>query len=93
VVIALDTIVHRRADLITEAVLADVVVLDPESGRYARLNASSAALWEALRAADASVDSLARLLLERYGAPSESAEHDARAFVEAMADRGLVELS
>ena len=38
VAVAIDTIVQRTRGVITEAVLDDVVVLDPASGRYVRLN-------------------------------------------------------
>ena len=87
-----DTVVRRRDGLITEAVLDDVVVLDPEASRYVRLNATAAAMWEALLASHASVGSLARLLEDRFGAPAERAPGDAAAFVEALLARDLVEL-
>jgi hypothetical protein len=88
-----ETVVRRRDDVITETVLADVVVLDPETSRYVRLNATSALLWEALADAPASVGSLAALLEERLGAPPERAPGDATSFVEAMVSRGLVEIA
>jgi hypothetical protein len=93
VAIAPDTIVRRAPDVITEPVLDDVVVLDPASGRYVKLNASAAALWGELDGTSTSVGSLARVLEERLAAPSERAQADAQAFVEALSARGLIELS
>jgi hypothetical protein len=88
-----ETLVRRRDDLITEAVLDDVVVLDPETSRYVRLNRSSALLWEALQPGPAPVGRLAEILEQQAGAAADRALGDALAFVEAMASRGLVELS
>ncbi len=93
VAVAIDTIVQRTRGVITEAVLDDVVVLDPASGRYVRLNRTSAALWDAIAASGVSVAALARILEEQHQAPSPQAKDDALGFVEAMASRGLVELS
>lgn len=87
-----DTVVHRRGDVITEAVLDDVVVLDPETSRYVRLNATSAYLWDLLGAAPATVAALAEALERERGAPAARAPGDAQAFVDAMLSRGLVEL-
>lgn len=91
--ISAETIVRRRSDVITESVLDDVVVLDPATSRYVRLNTSSATLWQALAGSPATIESLGHLLEERHAAPSERAVSDALAFVEAMSRRGLVELS
>ena len=91
--VAIDTIVQRTRGVITEAVLDDVVVLDPASGRYVRLNRTSAALWDAIAEPGVSVAALARVLEDQHQAPSPRAQDDALGFVEAMASRGLVELS
>lgn len=87
------TTVVRRADVITESVHDDVVVLDPETSRYVRLNRAAALLWDALGASSATVEALADVLQARLGAPAERALPDALAFTSAMADRGLVRLS
>jgi hypothetical protein len=84
------TVVRRRHGLITEAVFGDVVVLDPGTSRYVRLNGTAAALWDAIGASSANVDTLARLPEDRHGAPAERAHADAAAFVEALLARGLV---
>ena len=88
-----DTIVRRRDDLISESVLDDVVVLDPATSRYVRLNVSSAVLWDFLDAGPATVADLAVVLHERLGAPEQDALEDALAFVTAMADRKFIDLT
>lgn len=87
------TVVSRRADVISEAVFDDVVVLDPATSRYVRLNATAATLWEALAPSPATVTALADILVARLAAPPEAAVGDVLLFVEAMSSRDLVELS
>ena len=88
-----NTIVRRREDVISETVFADVVVLDPETSRYVRLNATAAVLWEALAASPATVATLADVLSARFAAPPERALGDVLAFVEAMSSRNLLRVS
>lgn len=87
-----DTIARRHHGLISESVLEDVVVLDPETSRYVRLNASAAVLWEFLEAGPATVSTLAVVLEQRLGAPEVDALEDATAFAAAMAERDLIDL-
>ena len=88
-----DTIASRREDLISESVFDDVVVLDPETGRFVRLNGSAAELWGALATSPTSVAALAEILVTRLAAPPERALSDASAFVESMSSRNLLTLS
>lgn len=85
--------VRRHDGLISESVLEDVVVLDPETSSYVRLNASAAVLWEFLEAGPATVSTLAVVLEQRLGAPEDDALKDAAAFAAAMAERDLVDLT
>ncbi|MCY7302526.1 MAG: PqqD family protein [Thermoleophilia bacterium] len=87
-----DMMVRRHDGLISEIVLEDVVVLDPETSRYVRLNSSAAVLWQLLESGPTTVSNLARVLRERLGAPEQDALEDAAAFVTAMAERELIEL-
>ncbi|CAB4880613.1 unannotated protein [freshwater metagenome] len=88
-----DTVFRRREGVITEAVLADVVVLDPQTGRYVRLNRTAALLWELLDGAPGTPATLAAALEQRLGAPAQRAPADVTAFIEAMLSRGLVEVA
>lgn len=87
-----DMMLRRHDGLISESVLEDVVVLDPETSRYVRLNSSAAVLWQLLESGPTTVSDLARVLRERLGAPEQDALEDAAAFVTAMAERELIEL-
>ena len=58
----------------------DIVVLDLDGSSYLKLNASGAALWEAL-ADGCDHDGLVSLLVERYEIASADADRDVRAFI------------
>lgn len=81
-----------RADrALAEHVLGDLVVLDPATNRYVRLNATAAVLWEAL-SEPTSVAGLAQIAADRFGVAEERALADATAFVRDLAARDLVVL-
>jgi Coenzyme PQQ synthesis protein D (PqqD) len=63
-----------------------VVMLDPRTDRYLRLNATGKVIWEGL-AEPATVAELAQVLAEQTGVDIDRAEADAASFIE-----GLVEL-
>jgi Coenzyme PQQ synthesis protein D (PqqD) len=81
------TRVARSEGLVTEPMEGGIVMLDPESDRYLRLNATGKLIWEAL-AEPATVAELAQLLGERTGISSERAEADAATFIEELVDFG-----
>jgi sensor domain CHASE-containing protein len=81
------TRVARSEGLVTEPMEGGIVMLDPESDRYLRLNATGKLIWEAL-AEPATVAELAQLLSERTGISSERAEADAATFIEELVDFG-----
>lgn len=82
-----------RADrALAEPVLGDLVVLDPATDRYVRLNRTAAALWEAIEA-PTRVSELARVVAERFEVEEERALADATAFVRELAERELVVLA
>jgi hypothetical protein len=64
-----------------------IVMLDPETDRYLRLNATGRLIWEAL-AEPATVADLARVLSERSAVSTDRAEADAVAFVEGLIEFG-----
>jgi hypothetical protein len=86
------TRISRAPNTLAERVRGSTVVLDPERGRYVRLNATGAALWESLEA-PTTIEELSGQLSRDYGVDAARADGDAAAFVAALADRELVELS
>ena len=81
------TRIARTDGLVTEPMDGGIVMLDPESDRYLRLNATGKLIWEAL-AEPATVGELAAVLSERSGISRERAEADAATFIEGMIDFG-----
>ena len=81
------TRIARSEGLVTEPMEGGIVMLDPESDRYLRLNATGRLIWEAL-AEPATVAELAQVLSERSGIPRERAEADAATFINGLIDFG-----
>ncbi len=77
------TRIARTDGLVTEPMDGGIVMLDPESDRYLRLNATGKLIWEAL-AEPATIAELALLLSERSGISSERAEADAAGFIDEL---------
>jgi hypothetical protein len=80
------TRIARSEGLVAEPMEGGVVMLDPKTDRYLRLNATGRLIWESL-AEPATVAELARVLGEQAGVDAERAEADATSFIE-----GLIEL-
>jgi hypothetical protein len=91
-VVSPHTRVSRAPNTLAERVRGATVVLEPDSGRYVRLNATGSVLWEALEG-PATIDELAGRLAGDYGIDAARATADASAFVSALAERELVALS
>src|SRR3954454_18648742 len=83
----LDTRIARSEGLVTEPMDGGIVMLDPETDRYLRLNATGRLIWEAL-AEPATVTDLARVLCERTGVSADRAEVDAASFVDGLIEFG-----
>jgi hypothetical protein len=81
------TRVIRSEGLVTEPMEGGIVMLDPESDRYLRVNGTGRLIWEGL-AEPATVAELARALSERSGISVERAEADAAAFIDRLIDFG-----
>jgi hypothetical protein len=85
-----DTLRLKSDDVVWREVEDELVVLELATTTYLTLNGSARQLWLGL-ADGASVDVLAKLLVDQYGIPLEQATADAESFVAEMTDRGLVE--
>lgn len=81
------TRVARSEGLVTEPMQDGIVMLDPDSDRYLRLNATGRLIWDAL-AEPATVAELAGVLSERSGISRERAEADVVTFIEGLIDFG-----
>jgi hypothetical protein len=86
------TRVSRAPNALAERVRGATVVLDPDRGRYVRLNATGGILWDALDE-PTTIEGLAGRLAGDYGIDVERATADASAFVTALAERELVALT
>ena len=86
------TRIARTDGLVTEPMDGGIVMLDPESDRYLRLNASGRLIWEAL-AEPATVEEVTQLLSERSGISRERAEADATTFINELIDFGAARLA
>lgn len=69
----------------------EAVALNLESGQYHGLNPIAAAMLDALEAG-ATGDEVARQLADEYEQPEDRVRTDLLALVQALADRGLVEV-
>ena len=58
--------------------------------RIISLNDSSLLLWNELQSKEFEVADVAAILIEKYGIESEIAERDAKAWVEKLAECGLI---
>ena len=86
------TVVSRAPNALAERVRGATVVLDPDRGRYVRLNATAGLLWDALEG-PTTIEELAGRLTGDYGIEAARATADASAFVAALAERELVALT
>ncbi len=81
------TRIARSDGLVAEQMEGGIVMLDPETDRYLRLNATGRLIWEAL-AEPATLAELAGVLSERSGISTERAEADATTFIEGLIEFG-----
>jgi hypothetical protein len=80
----------RREGVLWQEVADQVVVLDAGRSHYLAVNATGAALWQAL-ADGCTTDQLAEILVERYGIEKDQADADVNRFVADLDSRGLLE--
>jgi Coenzyme PQQ synthesis protein D (PqqD) len=90
--LAPDSIVSRADGLIVETLGEEVVMLDPGSDRYLRLNPTGRLLWEAL-SQPATVAELGERLAGAFGISPARAREDTIAFVASLMEHGAVRVS
>jgi hypothetical protein len=83
----LDTTISRSGEWIAEVLGSDLVMLDPSSDCYLRLNRTGALLWQALEE-PSTVRQLADALVQAEDVPLERAGQDALAFVNHLMEHG-----
>lgn len=84
-----ETVVRRAPHVLAEAVGDVVVILDPGSDAYVRLNRTGARLWLALEEPQ-TVGALAGGLAAAYGLEDDRALADTAGYVADLAARGFV---
>jgi hypothetical protein len=87
-----DAVMRRKQPLVAEELDGETLLADPDAARFQSLNPSGTILWGLLEHR-ATLDELASALVARYAIDHERALVDARAFVEELARRGLVEIA
>jgi len=65
------------------------IALNPETNAALALNATGIVIWKALEE-DKSEDDIVDIFIEKYQLDKEKAQQDVRAFLEAMAAKGLL---
>lgn len=81
---------RRPENVIWREVDGKIVGLDLRSSRYFSLNSTGAALWRLLED-DPDLEQLADALVEAHAVDRRQALVDARTFVDALQEHGLVE--
>ena len=76
-------------DVLVAKLHGEAVLLDVRSKNYFQLNATGAAIWNALEQGRSGSE-LVDELTQRYEAPREQIEAEAKRLLEAMAERGLI---
>ena len=80
----------RTEELRWREIDGEVVAVDIPSSKYLSANAAGAILWQML-AVGATLNSLAERLVEKFGIDRDRAQADAKAFVDRLAERDLLE--
>jgi hypothetical protein len=88
--VSLDGAAFSRAPHVVDARVGDVLVLlDPDTDRYARLNATAALIWEQLER-PSELPALADALASRYGIAGDVARRQVEELLTSLLDRGVV---
>ena len=86
----------RRFELVDEVVAADVgeqtVLLNVETGMYFGLDPVGTQIWKGLADGDDETALVARLV-EQYQVSPEGLRSDVRAFIDELADEGLIRIA
>jgi hypothetical protein len=84
------TLALRTDDIEWRVVDGEVVAVDLSAKAYFATNASGALLWSRLHAGARRAE-LVELLCERYGLTTDTAERDVDAFLDHLAEHGLLD--
>jgi 2-phosphoglycerate kinase len=85
--------VVRVERILDETVAGTVMLFDPESGRYMKLNSSGKALWAAIGSGSGvGLNSLASILETRFDIEPQAAADDAARFVDGLESAGFVRI-
>ena len=87
-----ETIISRGEDAISEELGHETVILNPQSGRYVRLNRTGTVVWQALDA-PRTVNFLIELLVQRFDVTDDRARNDLASFVDTLAERDMLSVS
>lgn len=80
----------RTSGAVRASVSSDgLILLDVKGGQVLASNAAGARIWQLIEA-DRSLPEIATALVDEYHIEIERAQHDVRAFVDALVARGLV---
>jgi hypothetical protein len=85
-------VVRRNEEAMAERMVGETVVLDPDTDRYTRLNATGSRLWEALADGPTTAGALATTLADAFDIPKARARADVARYLRELERRELVTL-
>ncbi len=88
--ISLDSTVRRSDSILVQNLDEDVVMANIDSGHYFGIDRSSKRIWELLDS-PITVSEICRLLQQEYAVDADTCEQDVLAFVQELAQEGLIE--
>jgi hypothetical protein len=83
------SIVRARDDVFATRVTDDLVLFDPEKGKYFGTGRVGAAVWDLLMEG-MSVEDIQQQLMNTHDVDRETCERELHAFLHAMVERGLI---
>lgn len=81
----------RPDELSWREVEGEIILLDERDWTYLHLNGTGATIWKALADGGATLESVVAALTAEYDVDEPTAEADARALLDQLAERGLIE--
>lgn len=89
--ISTQSIVTVAKDKLSADLADEAVILDVQSGAYYGLDEVGALIWALIQEPKA-VDEVCQVLLQQYDVEADSCERDLVAFLQELADQGLIEV-
>lgn len=81
----------RQEELSWREVEGEIVLLDERDWTYLHLNGTGATIWKSLADESASLAAVVDAVTAEYDVDRATAEADARALLDQLAERGLIE--